>query len=123
MLKNEQTIRRFSESVKLKILSELSKGKYTKRELSRIYNVGPSTITGWIHKYKRQDLLNRRVNVESMDELERIKALLKENEQLKALLVKKDIDHMVIDSYLEVAAKQLGFKNSEDLKKKLDIKP
>jgi len=123
MLKNEQVIRRFSESVKLKILSELSKGKFTKRELSRIYNVGPSTITDWIHKYKRQDLLNKRVKVESMDELERIHALQKENEQLKALLIKKDIDNLVIDSYLEVAAKQLGFKDAEDLKKKLDIKP
>jgi transposase-like protein len=49
MLKNDQVIRRFSESVKLKILSELSKGKFTKRELSRIYNVGSSTITDWIH--------------------------------------------------------------------------
>jgi hypothetical protein len=52
-----------------------------------------------------------------MDELERIHALQKENEQLKALLVKKDIDNLVIDSYLEVTAKQLGFKDAEDLKK------
>ena len=123
MLKNQQTIKRFSESVKLKVLSELGEGKYTKRELSRIYNVGPSTITDWIHKYQRKDLLNQRVTVESMEELSRIHALQKEIVQLKELLVKKDLDHLVVDSYLEVAAKQLGFKNGEELKKKLATKP
>ena len=122
MLKNQQTIKRFSESVKLKVLSELSEGKYTKRELSRIYNVGPSTITDWIHKYQRKDLLNQRVTVENMDELSRIHALQKELAQLKELLIKKDLDNLMISSYLEVAAEELGFKDVEALKKKLDIK-
>jgi transposase-like protein len=123
MLKNKQIIKRFSESVKLKVLSELSEGKYTKRELSRLYHVGPSTITDWIHKYGRKDLLNQRVNIESMDELSRIHALQKENAQLKDILFNKDLDQLVLNSYLEVAAQQLGFKNAEELKKKLDIKP
>lgn len=123
MLKNKQIIKRFSESVKLKVLSELSEGKYTKRELSRLYHVGPSTITDWIRKYGRKDLLNQRVNIESMDELSRIHALQKENAQLKDILFNKDLDQLVLNSYLEVAAQQLGFKNAEELKKKLDIKP
>jgi transposase-like protein len=123
MLKNKQTIKRFSESVKLQVLSELSEGKYTKRELSRMYNVGPSTITDWIHKYGRIDLLNQRINIESMDELKRIHALQKENAQLKDLLFKKNLDQLVLDSYLEVAAKQLGMKDAEELKKKLAPKP
>jgi transposase-like protein len=123
MLKNKQIIKRFSESVKLKVLSELSEGKYTKRELSRLYHVGPSTITDWIIKYGRKDLLNQRVNIESMDELSRIHALQKENAQLKDILFNKDLDQLVLNSYLEVAAQQLGFKNAEELKKKLDIKP
>jgi transposase-like protein len=122
MLKNRQTIKRFSESVKLKVLSELSEGKYTKRELCRMYNVGTSTITDWIHKYGRKDLLNQRVTVESMEELSRIHLLQKEISQLKGLLIKKDLDNLMISSYLEVAAEELGFKDAEALKKKLDIK-
>ena len=122
MLKNKQILKRFSESVKLQVLSELSEGKYTKRELSRMYNVGPSTITDWIHKYGRKDLLNQRVTVENMDELSRIHALQKELAQLKELLIKKDLDNLMISSYLEVAAEALGFKDVEALKKKLDIK-
>jgi transposase-like protein len=123
MLKNNQTIKRFSESFKLKLLEELSSGKYTKRELSRLYGVGASTITDWIHKYKREDLLNTRLNVETMDELSRIHELEKEVAKLKELIVKKDLDKLVLDSYLEVAAHKLGMKDAEELKKKLDIKP
>lgn len=122
MLKNKQTIKRFSESIKLKLLSELSEGKYNKRELSKLYNVHTSTITDWIHKYGRKDLLNQRINIESMDELSRIHALQKENAQLKDLLFNKDLDQLVLNAYLEVAAQQLGMKDAEELKKKLDIK-
>jgi len=122
MLKNNQVIRRFSESVKLEVLSELSEGKHTKRELSRKYNVHCRTITDWIHKYKRSDLLNHRVTIESMDELSRVHQLKKEVEQLKNILVQKELDAMVMTSYLNVAAKNLGYRDSEELKKNLNIK-
>lgn len=61
--------------------------------------------------------------VESKDEISRLKALQKEVEQLKDLLIKKDLDKLVIDNYLEVAAENLGYKNAEELKKNLNIKP
>jgi len=117
MYKNDGVIRRYSESFKLKILSELSSGKYSKRELGRIYDVHSSTINEWIKKYDRKDLMNTRIMVETKDEISRIKALQKEIEQLKQLLIKKDLDKLVIDSYLEVAAENLGYKNVEELKK------
>ena len=123
MLKNKHTVRQFSESFKLKVLSELSDGKYTKRELSRLYNIGYTTINDWIKKYGREDLMNLRVTIETMDELSKVQALKKEIAKLKELLIKKDLDALVIDSYLEVAAEELGFKNASELKKKLDIKP
>jgi transposase-like protein len=123
MYKNDGVIRRYSESFKLKILSELSSGKYSKRELGRIYDVHSSTINEWIKKYDRKDLMNTRIMVETKDEISRIKALQKEIEQLKELLIKKDLDKLVIDSYLEVAAENLGYKNVEELKKNLNIKP
>jgi transposase-like protein len=123
MYKNDQVTRRYSESFKLKILSELSSGKYSKRELSRIYGLHHSTINEWIKKYGRKDLMNTRIMVENQDEISRIKALQKELEQLKNLLLKKDLEQLVNDSYLEVAAEELGYKNVADLKKNLKIKP
>ena len=113
--------RRYSEGFKLKILSELSTGKYSKRELGNIYGIDRNTINVWIKKYDRKDLMNTRIMVENLDEISRIKALQNEIEQLKKLLIKKDIDQLVLGSYLKVAAQNLGYKNVEELKKNLDI--
>jgi len=85
--------------------------------------MNPSTINEWIKKYDRKDLMNSRVMIETNDEISRLKALQKEIKQLKDLLIKKDLDKLVIDSYLEVAAENLGYKNVEELKKNLNIKP
>jgi len=122
MYKNDQVTRRYSEAFKLKILAELSTGNYSKRELSRIYGLPSSTINEWIKKYDRKDLMNTRIMIENQDEISRIKALQKENEQLKKLLIKKDLDQLVNDCYLEVVAEQLGFKNVSELKKNLNTK-
>jgi transposase-like protein len=123
MYKNEFVTRRYSEAFKLKILAELSTGKYSKRELGNIYGIDRNTINVWIKKYDRKDLMNTRIMVENLDEISRIKALQNEIEQLKKLLIKKDIDHLVLESYLKVAAQNLGYKNVEELKKNLDIQP
>ncbi len=117
MYKNEYVTRRYSEAFKLKILAELSTGKYSKRELGRIYGIDRSTMNEWIKKYDRKDLMNTRIMVENLDEISRIKALQKEIEQLKKLLLKKDIDQLVLESYLKVAAENLGYKSVEELKK------
>jgi transposase-like protein len=123
MYENNKVVRRYSESFKLKILSELSDGIYTKRQLARVYGINSSTLNEWIKKYDRKDLMNKRVYVESKDEISRLKALQKEVEQLKKLLVKKDMDKLVSDSYLQVAAENLGYKDVEELKKNLNIEP
>ena len=117
MYKNDGYVRRYSESFKLKVLAELSKGNYSKRQIALAYGIQSSTINQWIKKYDRKDLMNTRVTVETDDELSRIKALQKEIKQLKDLLIKKDLDKLVLDAYLEVAAENLGYKDVEELKK------
>ena len=62
-----------------------------------------TTLNKWIEKYDRKDLMNTRITVETTDEIGRIKALQKEVEQLKTLLLNKDLDKLVLDAYLEVA--------------------
>jgi transposase-like protein len=123
MYKNEKVTRRYSEGFKLKILSELSTGKYSKSELSRIYGLQSSTINEWIKKYDRIDLMNTRIMIENEDEISRVKALQKEIEQLKKLVLRKDLELLVNDSYLEVIAEKHGYKNVAELKKNLNIKP
>ena len=123
MYKNDQVTRRYSEGFKLKVLAELSSGKYSKRQLSMIYGLQCSTINGWIKKYNRKELMNTRIMVENQDDISRLKAQQKEIEQLKKLLLRKDLELLANDSYLEIAAEKLGFKNVAELKKNLGIKP
>ena len=123
MYKNDGYVKRYSESFKLKVLAELTKGNYSKRQIALTYGVQSSTINGWIKKYNRTDLMNTHVTVQTDDELSRIKALQKELKQLKDLLIKKDLEKLVNDSYLQVAAQDLGYKDVEELKKKLNIEP
>ena len=123
MYKNEHVTRRYSEGFKLKVLAELSSGKYSKRQLSMIYGLQTSTINGWIQKYDRKDLMNTRIMVENQDDISRLKALQKEIEQLKKLLLKKDLELLANDAYLDVIAEKYGYKNVAELKKNLNIKP
>jgi transposase-like protein len=123
MYKNDQVTRRYSEGFKLKVLAELSSGKYSKRQLSMIYGLQCSTINGWIKKYNRKELMNTRIMVENQDDISRLKAQQKEIEQLKKLLLKKDLELLANDAYLEILAEKLGFKNVAELKKNLGIKP
>jgi len=123
MYKNDGINRRYSEGYKLKILAELSTGKYNKSELCRFYRIHRNTLNRWIELYDRKDLMNTRIIVETNDEIGRIKALQKEVEQLKTLLLRKDLDQLMLESYLEVAAENLGYKNVDELKKKLNIEP
>jgi transposase-like protein len=111
MYRNDKVIRRYSEPFKLKILTELTNGKHTKSELCKLYAIAPTTVNVRIKKYNRKDLMNTRVKEETKDEISRIKGLQKEIEQLKKLLLKKDLDAMVLGSYLEVAAEYIGYKS------------
>jgi transposase-like protein len=89
MCKNDRVTRRYSEPLKLKRIAELSTDKYTKSQLGNLYSTATTTINEWIRKYNRKDLMNTRIKVETKDEITRIKALKKEIEQLKKLLLKR----------------------------------
>jgi transposase-like protein len=60
MYKNDRVTRRYSEPFKLKILAELSAGKYNKYQLGKLYGITPTTINEWIRKYDRKDPMNTR---------------------------------------------------------------
>ncbi len=111
MCKNDKVIRRHSKPFKLKILDELTTGKLNKYQLGKSYGIPSTTINGWIKKYNRKDLMNSRITVKTKDEITKIKELQKEMEQQKKLLLKKDLDAMIQDSYLEVVAEDLGYKS------------
>lgn len=118
MLKDNRTVKRYSESFKLKVLSEISRGKYSKNEVVKLYEVNPSTVYSWIKKYSRFDLLNKQVKIVTMNEKDKVKALEDQIKQLKELLIEKDLTLLTDKVYLKDAVRQLGYKDIEDFKKK-----
>jgi transposase-like protein len=119
MLKDNRTVKRYSESFKLKILDEIRTGKYSKREVIAIYDLSPGGLYYWIKKYSRFDLLNRQVKIQTMTEKDKIKELENRIKQLKELLVEKDLTNLTDKVYFQDAVRQLGFKDIEDFKKKV----
>ena len=118
MLKNDSVVKRYSENFKLKVLSEIENGRLNKTEACRVYGMSPLTLLNWIKKYSKFDLLNQRVRIETMDEIDHIKSLEEENRRLKEALANKDVKLLVSDAMLEVLRKQMGFSSVEELKKK-----
>lgn len=122
MLKDNRTVKKYSESFRLKVLSEIEQGKFTKNEVCQFYGIGIGTIYQWIRKYDKYSLMNKCIRIETMGEKDKIKELEKQISKLKELVVEKDLKLFVNDIYLETLSDELGFDNVEDLKKKLESK-
>ena len=120
MLKDNRTIKKYSESFKLKVLSEIESGKYSKTEVCNVYGIGPPSLYRWIKKFDKFALMNKRIRIETMEEKDKIKSLEKEIAKLKEALVDKDLKLFVNECYLDVAREKLGYENLEEFKKKLE---
>ena len=53
MLKDNRTIKRYSESFKLKVLSEIESGRYSKNEVCNVYGIGIGSLYKWIKKFDK----------------------------------------------------------------------
>ena len=54
MLKDNRTIKKYSESFKLKVLSEIESGKYTRTEICKVYDIGTPGLYRWIKKFDKK---------------------------------------------------------------------
>ena len=120
MLKDNRTIKKYSESFKLKVLSEIESGKYTKSEVCKVYGIGTPSLYRWINKFDKFALMNKRIRIETMEEKDKIKSLEKEIAKLKEALVNKDLKLFINECYLDVAREKLGYEDLEEFKKKLE---
>ena len=68
MLIDNRTIKNYSESYKLKVLSEIESGKYTKAEVCKVYGIGTSSLYRWIKKFDKFALMNKRIRIETLEE-------------------------------------------------------
>ncbi len=121
---DRSSVRRYSEAFKLEVVSELESGGLRNiTEAMDKYGIGGfDTVRHWLKKYGKAHLLPRIVRVESVKEIDRIKQLKKENDQLKKALADTHLDASLYKAWFEIACKEFGVKDTEAFKKKLEKK-
>ena len=110
---------RYSEAFKRQVVSEIEQGKHDSIEgARRAYGIGGwNTLLGWVRKYGREDLLQKRVRIETLKERDELTAARKRIRDLEAAVADAHIDCCLEEAYFLVACERLGV-DPEEFKKK-----
>lgn len=109
------TIRRYSEAFKLTVVKDIEQGSMSVTEAKKKYGItGNGTVENWLKKLGREHLLPRKVRIESVKEVDQIKKLEKEKQELESALAKAHLKIACLETLVEVAEEEQGV----DLKKK-----
>ena len=108
----------YSEAFKMQVVQEISQGKFASMmQAQKAYAIcGMNTIRNWIKKYGREDLLPKRVRVETMTEIDELKEAKKRIRDLEKALADSRMDYCLERAFLEIACEEMG-TSREDLKK------
>jgi transposase-like protein len=115
---NMKEMVRYSEAFKLRLVEDVANGKYQSLDEARRRNGirGGSTLSKWIKQYGREDILPKRVKVETMDEIDELKEARSRIRELEAALADAHMDYCLESAFLDIACGQLGV-STEALKK------
>ena len=110
---------RYSEAFKLRVVDDVARGKYKSlNEALRKNGIrGAATLSKWIKEYGQEEMLPKRIKVETMDEIDEMKAARIRIRELEAALANAHMDYCLESAFLEIACQKLG-TTTEDLKKK-----
>jgi transposase-like protein len=115
--------RTYSEAFKRQVVEEISCGKFASiNHAARSYGIlGSETVYVWVSKYGRQDLLPKRIRIESMKERNELKESRKRIRALEAALADAHMDRCLEHAFLEIACEKLN-TTPEELKKKSGLR-
>jgi hypothetical protein len=112
-----KTTVRYSDCFKRSIVEEIEKNGLSIEDCRRKYGIGgSSTIQKWLKKYGKNHLLNKMVRVETLDEVQKIKALETELKNVKEAFANLSLRNLVLETYLEEFGKETG--RTDEIKKK-----
>ena len=108
----------YSEAFKMQVVEEINQGKFaTILQAQKAYGIcGATTIQKWMKKYGKEELLPKRVRVETMTEIDELKEAKKRIRDLEKALSDAHMDYCLERAFLEIACEQMG-TSREDLKK------
>lgn len=104
--KEVKLIKRYSEALKLKVVSDIESGRLTMAEASRYYGMTKGSALNWVKKYGQIGRKTRIITMVPKDEQERIK-------ELESALADAHLRARLYETMLKQASEHYG----EDLKK------
>ncbi len=109
----------YSEAFKRQVVGELGRGKHGSPEgARRAYGIGgATTVQKWVRKYGREDLLQKRVRIETLKERDELKEARKRIKDLEAAVADAHVECCLEKGYVNVACERMGI-DPEEFKKK-----
>jgi len=105
----------YSEAFKMQVVEEIRQGKFvTMLQAQKAYGIrGANTIKQWVKKYGKEELLPKRVRVETMAEIDELKEAKKRIRDLEKALSDSHVDYCLERAFLEIACEQMGTSRDE----------
>jgi transposase-like protein len=113
----------YSDAFRRQVIGEVESGKHRSiMAVSRLYGIaGSETVKKWLRRYGREDLLPKRVRIETLKERDELKEAKARIRDLERAVADAHIDYCLEKAYLHVACKRLG-TDEESFKKKHGLK-
>jgi transposase-like protein len=96
-------------------VEDVANGKYKSLDEARRRNGirGSSTLSKWIKQYGREEILPKRVKVETMDEIDELRAARSRIRELEAALADAHRDYCHESAFLDIPCERLGMSTEE----------
>lgn len=123
---NERKVIRYSQAFKLQVVREIEDGTFKSIEQARErYGIaGSATITKWLARMGRNDLMTKVVRVETPAEQDQIKALKKRVRDLEHALAESRMRELLAEGYYDTLRQECGMEEEpEKHKKKAPARP
>lgn len=103
-----QNIKRYSEAFRRQVVKEYEAGE-TITDLQKKYGItGGQTIQAWIKKYARAGLRTTVVRIQTAEEVNRVRQLEKQVEELERALARTTLEKLFLESVVEELQLQQG---------------
>ena len=111
----KRIFKRYSQAFKQQVVHEIECGAFTIDQAQKRYGIGSnSTIRNWLKQLGKNHLIAQQVRIETPDEVNQLKQLASDKQQLESALAHAHLKIAALESQLSEAEKQFGI----DMKKK-----
>jgi transposase-like protein len=110
-----RTYKKYSEAIKKQVVAEYEQGSSIS-ELNRKYGItGGETVKKWIKKYAKEGFRHKYIRVQTIDEINQVKALEKRIKELEQALGKTTLEKLKLECIIEEFEETYGL---DQIKKK-----